>query len=415
MNVAILTTLQNLDSKYSVATIVKSQVKMLATAGHNVHLLTIDSFQTDEVLPCVAHSVIPTLPLVDYSAIDEVSGEFDEQVGKVNKALCAFFKENDIDVVITHDWIFIGWFLPHNAAMRQVAVNCPNVKWLHWIHSGPSQRIQGLQGPRQLLQKTMLNSKLVFLNYTDVPRLAKMYDCSEQDIEVVYNPIDVADLWNFSEETRYILEKVDCTSTDVLVVFPASLSPGKQHSKAIKVVAGLKEAGMSVHLLFCNSWSNCDEANNYIWQMKELATVWELEEDEVVFTSTLHKDLELGVARRTVTELLQLSNLFILPSLSEACSMVLLEAAAAGNLLLLNEDFPAMREFGRSDCLYGKFSSVIFKTTYHDERGYFAGLAQEIQHKLQQSPLSMKRRILREFSSESIYKNQLEPILRGCG
>ena len=56
--------------------------------------------------------------------------------------------------------------------------------------------------------------------------------------------------------------------------------------------------------------------------------------------------MELGVPHEVVKNLLAYSDLFVLPSTSEACSLIMLEAGASKNLVVLNSDLPSFYDFG---------------------------------------------------------------------
>src|SRR4030065_883816 len=60
--------------------------------------------------------------------------------------------------------------------------------------------------------------------------------------------------------------------------------------------------------------------------------------------SELDGRCQFGTPRRTVLQLLQLADLFILPSTSETYSLVVHEAMLAGSLVVLNEDLQPMTE-----------------------------------------------------------------------
>lgn len=139
LKVAILTTFHSWDNAYSLTSVVEAQLEALVKHGYNPILFVLTSFKDDEQVPrgVELRKVIPQIVLVDYSGRQEPHADFPQNVNKIYTAL----KENtqDIDIIIQHDLIFQGWFLPHAVAIHRLA-NESNIKWFHWMHSCPSDR-----------------------------------------------------------------------------------------------------------------------------------------------------------------------------------------------------------------------------------------------------------------------------------
>ena len=139
-----------------------------------------------------------------------------------------------------------------------------------------------------------------------------------------------------------------------------------------------------------------------------------LNEDEFFFTSTISDDLIRGVPRKVVKDLMQISNLFIFPTISEVCSNVLLEASITKQLIVLNKDFPALFDFGEDNktCIGASFGSLLRAGFKYRTESEFAKLAKIINQQLLISKSNKQfLKILRECNIDTIYKKQLEPIL----
>ena len=131
----------------------------------------------------------------------------------------------------------------------------------------------------------------------------------------------------------------------------------------------------------------------------------------MVFTSLEGQEYELGVPHSAVRDLFMLSNLFIFPTLSENCPLILLEAALSKCLLVLNEDFPPLKTFFGKDALYFKFSSLLNQTEYPNEDSYFSDVAKIIIAELNKNrPLNAFNQLKQRFNYDIIFKSQLEPL-----
>ena len=413
MKLGILTTFYDWERSYSLVSVVEEQLIYLLKNGHKPVLFVHDNFSADNKIPdgVEIRKVIPRFKLVDYGGNQPVEPGFDEETKIVQKALEEHLK--DIDVVLTHDWIFQGWFLVYNVGMRLAQ---PNLKcrWLHWTHSAPSPRPSNLESPHDCRYKTMPNSKLIYMNHYDALRLAEMYGGVLDDVRVVHNPLDPRSFWDLHPFTNELIKKYRLLDADIIDVYPVSSTrfSGKQVNRVIQIMSELKKNGKSVRFICPNAHANADKEKEAIEEMIHYGIERGLTREEMIFTSLEKKEYELGVPREVVKDLFQLSNLFIFPTLSENCPLILLEAALSKCLLVLNESFPPLRDFFGKDALYFKFGSVEQSVDYADEEKFFAEVAMIIIGELNKNkPLNAFNTLRQKFNGDYIFKNQLEPIL----
>jgi len=115
-----------------------------------------------------------------------------------------------------------------------------------------------------------------------------------------------------------------------------------------------------------------DRFQKYIDELLELSKLLGLE-GKVNFTSRLDDTCNNGIPRNNVMELMDIANVYIHPSTVETYSLVVHEAILRGKLVVLNADFPPMRELFGQHALYMNFSSDRYKTTYSpDEQSYWS-------------------------------------------
>jgi glycosyltransferase involved in cell wall biosynthesis len=179
-------------------------------------------------------------------------------------------------------------------------------------------------------------------------------------------------------------------------------------------MAGLKKLGRSVRYIICNAHANGDNEKQEIQKMRALAKEYGLDPRyELIFTSLIDAPkYEQGVPHQVVMELMRFSDIFIFPSVSENCPLVLLEAALGKNLLILNEDFSPMKDFVGPRALYFKFDSIT-TTTNHPmgEDTYYEDVAKIISAELGANRIFQGyREIKRKFNIDYIFKHELEPL-----
>ena len=417
MKISILTTFANFDSAFSLCGVVKQQLIALLKYHYNPVLFVLDSFKDHNKVPegVEVRNILPQLILEPYGKQDLTNLTSD--VGKAQRAM----EENmtDIDVCLTHDIIFINTYLPYNIAMRNaIDTKLGKIKWLHWMHSGPSfAKLDGSVWDN--LYTLPKNSHLVYMNYTDTIRAAEMYHVLPKDVRTIFNPMDIRELYSFNELTKEIIDENDLMNPDFLAIYPLSTtrmgSNGKQLEKAIRVMSCLKKRGHTIALVVPNAHANAEKEKQAIEAMYQYAYERGMERRELIFTSFHHPPThEHGVPHEVVRDLFLLSNIFIFPSVSENCPLVLLEAMAAKNILVLNGSFPAFRDFGKEDAMYFGFGSLVESNRdFPDgEEKYYEDIATLIVSEYNQNKaIKAQTRIRKEFNVDYIFKRQLEPAI----
>jgi len=387
--IAILTAFRNMPESYSLVNDVRDQIKVLKKYGHGVVFYAQEGC-TGEGIECEMKAILPRFKMQKNEENTEIK----------NKLIEIFEREfKDFDVVIEHDLIYLQMYYTYRKALMEC--NVPNVKWVHWAHSGMGGS----------LNLKMPKSKYVYMNYTDVPRFARAIGVEVDDVRVVFNDKDPRMFFGWHPITCKIADKYDLFEPDIMQTFPlcSTRMTAKGVQKTIRVFGKLKELGNKVLLVVCNS--NARKKKEEIEQKIKLAHKAGLTDKEILFTSQLGYN---GVPRDVVKDLMQMSNLFVFPSLSENCSNVLLEASMTKQLLVLNKDFPAFFDFAEDGktCFSHGFSSTHGVSFRSNSDVAYMDLAKKIDKYLKESKSNLQfQRIKKACNIDTIYKKQLEPLL----
>ena len=393
MTVGILTTFSSWSDTYSLVHIVDSQIRMLKKNGYEVVLFVNEDFSGKHP-DCEIRKSVPVFTYENYSSVSAVP---DYLVEKLKVAFEDILK--DIDICFTHDFILQDAFLPHNLAIRKV--NLP-ILWRHWIHSQPNGVKVG---------NIPQGHKVVFLNYSDRLAVAERYSTWMENVDIVYNTIEPHE-FKVDNITEKASEIFNGKEVRIAYAFCTTRMGAKGVDKLLKLAGKIKNNGQSVGVCLMNSNANAEREKNSIRSMMELAEKYGLTTNDVVFTSTLDPSYELGIPHNVTRNIFSLSNLFIFPTIAECCSLVLLEAMSAGNLLVLNGDIDSMKEFGGFDsALYMKFGSIWNKTNYSNEDSYYNDWAKIIIRQLHSDMPVRARERAKQFSEESVWEKQLSHLL----
>jgi glycosyltransferase involved in cell wall biosynthesis len=423
-HIAVITTFAEIFEAFSLCRVAASQVDMLRRHGHQVTFVATEGCPSRGAFahPDIANVRIPYAVLVsEQDALDRPAA-FREDVdyikGKLRPVLatCA--------VAITHDILLIWHHLAYNVACRELALEFPRVRWLHWIHSAADTNRDYPRGdPRATRFIPFPHAQFVYPNAVDAPRVARQFGVPEHDVRVVPHAMDVAETFDFHPISRALVHRFRLYEPDIFAIYPARLDRGKQAEKIVRLFAELKRAGASVRLLLLNFHSTGEHFIYYRDEILAEAATLGLDGDDVVFTNALRelppiapaemRRAAIEMPHRVVMDLFHLSDIYVHPSASETYSLVCQEAAISGNLLVLNDDFPAMREVYGDEALYVKFSSTLFHTIHTpNENAYYAEVARDILTLLDTYPtLAQRRRIRRTRNPDAVFQQYLQPLL----
>lgn len=153
-------------------------------------------------------------------------------------------------------------------------------------------------------------------------------------------------LEHLNEDVKSVAKKTDLLSPDILMIYPARLTPGKKLEKVVTFAAAVKSStAKGVKVIFCDFPSSDINPDLYKALLRRLGRAINLADGDLIFTSEL--GYKKGFPRSAVLDLFTLSNLFICPSFSESFGLTTLEAASRGNFIVLNEKVPALEELGQ--------------------------------------------------------------------
>lgn len=417
----VFTTFYRWDTAYSITSVVRDQLVAHVKNGYTPVLFVLDTFKLDydslHDLPSgiEVRKVIPQITLEPYAGLS-FPENFQEDVDRIVEAVRTHAR--DIDVMITHDIVFIDTYLPYNIALVQAELPC---KYLHWIHSAPSPRPVLENNPHAARYTLPANSKLVYLNNDKTINLAEMYGTWLHNVRVVYNSRDPRTFWDLDPLVHRLIDKYELLSADIISVYPVSaprMVDGKQVDVVIKIHEQLRALGYKTRLIVCDAHANGEaeqraareRATNDVVFTSLIPKVWEEKDGENKYYPHQH-----GVSSKVVSDLFRLSNVFIFPTISENCSLILLEAMMAGNLLILNKDCTGLDEHaGKENAVYLKFGNFDMGIRNEEDAvqksSYIRDIALIIKNELETSkPLRAKRRALQVFNYDAIF-SKIEPL-----
>lgn len=360
--VAIFTTFSSISEAYSLNRVVQDQIKMLLRNGYHPTVIVAEGFEAKGIY-ADKRVTIATIPSVAVYNEVKKDASFDNDVDDLALKLSTILK--DMDVVLTHDIVYQNAALKHNFAARKVAQEMPKLKWLHWIHSATSPVTLAALRPYfqdeylNTIAKPFPNAKYIFFNHYSIPRVAQNFNVAEDLVSIVHHPSDLKDVYGLTEEVDQFCRNKNIYSADAICIYPVRLDRGKKVEHVIKTMASLKEFDLKVRLIVVDFHSTGGDKLEYRDQLKEIAIDWGLNSQEILWTSEFKEEWKVEVGHEHVMALMRLSNVFVMPSVSESYSLVTQEAGLNKVVAVLNFDFPPFRDIFGPNAIYRKYSSNI--------------------------------------------------------
>jgi len=331
MKIGILSAFNGSDSAYSLVNVVAVQLRMLLEAGYRPVLFVGMNFTG--------------------------SGIWADKRIDLRRCTVECLPDacQDIDVMLCHDIVFLGQHAAWGEQVRKLAAARPQLAWLHWQHSRGDPQVEPCD-----------NSWYCYPNQGDLEHVAWLNQTTLDRVRYVPHALDF-DYLGWPKLAIQIATDCEFPFVDVAVLLPTRMDRQKQVERVVRIMAGLKRAGLSVCLLVADAMATGDQFIEYKEELHTLAGELDLTDREVVFLSEQYQECHTGTPRKVVKALLEMSNLFIQPSNAETSSLVVLEAALAGALPIINEDFPPIHHLYQSAARL-PFGSILHDTTYwHDE------------------------------------------------
>lgn len=424
MKVAILTMFKAIDHTYSLVNVVEEQLKMLRLHGLEVKLLVSEGCKREagifsdpaiEWVEIINHRGDAPIKWYDYQQpVDNVHDTFYEEAELISQDLVRQLK--DVSVCLMHDILFQGWHYVHNIAIRLTQKQLPTLHFIEFTHSFPYKRPQEISRCMLGRYMPMPQTTFVYPTYSGIEALAAQYQLPEGKCRVVYNVLDRGD--EMDESVRQLSKSVDLYGPEVLAIYPCRMTPAKQLEKVAMLAGSIKKVEeRRVKIIYCDFPSKDIAADRYKRQIIEKGVAYGLKAEDITFTSD--QGFPMGFPRSGVLDLFSLSNLFICPSFSESFGLTVLEAASRGNVLVLNQNVPALRELGKRLQAYfmswdGKAGNDIIRPIYEEgEQAYYEKHAACIMKQLlKDQAVFAKTMVRRYYNREWIWRNQMAPLLK---
>lgn len=426
MKVAILTMFRTLKSTYSLVGVVKSHVQMLLDGGVEIKILVSEECLDEEKTDIFLDSRIEWIKVantyegksIEWKDYFDSEVPLDDNLDDKVVFIANEFKKylGDVQICMLHDILYQSKHYIHNLAIRQMHKQLPHLRYIAFTHSFPYDRPSHITEKIAARYTALPNTIYAYPAQAGIHALAAQYDVPEGLCRVVYH--SVALLEGMSSAVKRLHKQVDLLSSDILIIYPARLTTGKQLEKVVQLGGALSVIGnKSVKIIFCDFPCTDTEATSYKERIREIGIQYGLTSQQIVFTS--EQGYPTGFPNESVLELFSLSNVYICPSMSESFGLTVLEAAREGNFIILNENVPSLKEIGKYLGAYfmkwdARCMGYSLSQTYEPSEATYYGIhARHILEELKKnSVIKAKTQIRQRFNKEWIWHHQMQPLIQ---
>ena len=397
---------------------------MFKEAGYEPVVIVCESFEAPKDT-IFADCKLAYIPNVSVSTEAKQDLSFETDIEFLKQSLKAIIEEHELEVILTHDLIFLPDYVKHRIACLDLVNDFPKLRWLHWVHSATSpgslieERKNFEDKYKEMLGQKFPNSLLVFPNSGDIPRVARNFGFEEDEVVCVPHSSDFVSYNKLEPVVERLVKDKGLLDKDVVMVYPLRMDRGKQPHVLVDIAYAVKSRGLSVAVIYADFQSTGGDKVTYHQEILRRADDLDLR-DDITFMSDFDAGSEMDSSQHVVSDLFMISNFFILPSQSETYSLVAQEAMMKGNFCILNHDFMPMRTVYEDKAIYKQFSANIgfdgydgsITTTHSDPEAYYADIANYIHYVLDTNKVIKGRTFVRkERNPNAVFRNFLEPLL----
>jgi len=336
----------------------------------------------------------------------EIPADFEHLTASLQNSLGAVIQS--FDCTIIHNIFSKHFNLPLTAALARLLDQAKLKHCICWGHdfswTSPHSRPMVHPGyPWDLLRSYRQDVSYVTVSQQRQKELAGLFGCPEERIQVVYNGVNPAELYNLSAEGQALVKKLDLDEVDLIVLMPVRITQAKNIELALRVMASLKTAGLRARLVVTGPPDPHDpQEMDYYHSLLDLRQALGVKQEaRFVYESGPQPGEGYTIDLPVVMELYRVCDVLLMPSHREGFGMPILEAGMAG-MPVFSTPIPAALEIGGDEIIH--FSS-------DDPPKLVAQLL--VNWSLSSQTHRLRRRVRQKYTWQSIFKHDILPLVTG--
>lgn len=395
-----------------VESVMLAHLRLLIDAGYSTSVITGRGgkaalpFETDLVQVPELDSGHPEIVEISQQ-LEKGSGSstFEKMVKRLVNRLEPLLES--VDLLIVHNVFTKHFNLPLTAALFRLLDQGIIQHCLAWCHdatwASPTSRSKVFPGyPWDILRTYRSDLTYVTVSQERQRELSGMFACAPEEIRVIYNGVDAAELLALSLNGVRLIEHLDLWQSDLNLIMPVRVTRAKNIELGLEVTASLKKKGVQPRLVVTGPPDPHDPASmEYFDSLLQLRKKLDIvNEARFVYESNPVLNEPLIVDMKTVSELFRVSDALFLPSHREGFGMSVLEAGLLGMPVFTADVIPSALEIGKNDV-------NLFSPDSEAEQ-----VADLILRCMEESPAHrLRRRVRQTLTWKNIFEQQIALLL----
>ncbi len=333
-----------------------------------------------------------------------VSDRFREATDRIEGELREAFA--GVDFCVVHNAFTLHFNLPLTAALHRIDRRGDGPRFVAWCHDLswtndlyiPKMRDQF---PWKLLKQPLDRLSYVVVSETRRQELSDLLGVAPEKLRVIPAGVDPAVQLKLEPETAELVRRLDLLRSELLMLAPVRITKRKNLEMSIRILHALREQGVDARLVVTGPPGPHNvRSGDYVDELRSLRRELGVEREVILLFEQLEGYRDgYPVSDRMMWDLYSLSDLLLFSSAQEGFGIPLVEAGLF-RLPVFCSNIPPFREIGLDAVSYFELeeepSSVAKRM-----RGWMK----------ENRPYRLRRRILRHYSWESLFDNQIEPLI----
>ncbi len=329
---------------------------------------------------------------------DIVSAKFHRATEKIYRKLTQGLK--NVDLTIIHNVLTMHFNLPFTAASEKYIRKHPKKRFIVWCHDATFndpvyKKKTKNKYPWNMISKPIPKVRYVAISKERQRQLSHLFKVNPKKITVVPDGIDHRSFLDLNEKALEVFKRFNLLNQDLVMLLPTRMVKRKNLELAIEITKELnKRLGSALIITGPPDPHNIDSMR-YYRSLKNLRDKSRMKR-KVIFL--YEEGIKVGYSM--LKSLYLLCDMLLFPSTQEGFGIPLLESGLA-NLPVACANIPSLKEVGEKD--------VHYLDLKKSPRELASGI---IKYYRRQPTIPMFKKVLRNYTWESIFTQRIEPLLK---
>ncbi|MCG2676696.1 glycosyltransferase family 4 protein [bacterium] len=326
-----------------------------------------------------------------------VSAKFYRLTDSIYRRLTQELK--NVDLAIIHNVLTMHFNLSFTAALEKYIREHPKKRFIAWCHDAtfndPIYKKKAKNRyPWNMISRPIPKVRYVAISCQRQRQLSHLFQINSKKITVVPDGIDHRSFLDLNEDALKIFKKFNLFNRELVILLPTRMVKRKNLELAIKITKELNKKLRSTLIITGPPDPHNIDSMRYYRSLKDLRNKSRTKK-KVIFLYEEGIKVDYSILR----SLYLLCDMLLFPSTQEGFGIPLLESGLV-NLPVACANIPSLKELGEKD--------VHYLDLKKNPRELASGI---IKYYRRQPTIPMFKKVLRNYTWESIFKQKIEPLL----